>query len=107
LSLVGDNISLETVNRIYINLDEMYLPYKFDISVFKNLSNDDLKEYKLESLKDSIIQRFEFTLELAWKTLRKYLESEGIQDINSPKQTIRAAFASKVIEKGEGNYGKQ
>lgn len=48
--------------------------------------------------RDGLIQRFEFTYELAWKTLKNYLESIGIVDRNSPKAVIKEAFAQKLIE---------
>lgn len=36
-------------------------------------------------VRDGMIQRFEFTYELAWKTTKEYLEQLGIADLNSPK----------------------
>ncbi len=44
-----------------------------------------------------LIQTFEFTFELAWKTLKDFLESEGFS-VQSPKATIRQAFQSGYIE---------
>jgi nucleotidyltransferase substrate binding protein (TIGR01987 family) len=39
---------------------------------------------------------------LAWKTLKDYLESQGvILDTITPASTIRAAFASKIITNGD------
>jgi len=47
------------------------------------------KEFKKQGVsdvvRDGVIQRFEFTYELAWKTTKVYLEDTGIIDINSPK----------------------
>jgi nucleotidyltransferase substrate binding protein (TIGR01987 family) len=43
------------------------------------------------------VQRFEFTLELAWKTLRDYLIEEGFSPA-SPKETIRQAYEAGYIE---------
>ncbi len=40
---------------------------------------------------DGTIQRFEFTFELAWKTLKVFLEDQGIQ-CQSPKGCLREAF---------------
>ena len=51
---------------------------------------------------DGIIQRFEFTFELAWKLMKDYLEESGIQEIASPKSIIKAAFKSGLVEDGEG-----
>lgn len=45
LTLVGEDITIQDVNRIYIDLDELYLPYMFDISIYKNLENLDLIEH--------------------------------------------------------------
>jgi nucleotidyltransferase substrate binding protein (TIGR01987 family) len=48
-------------------------------------------------IRDGMIQRFEFTYELAWKTIKEYLEDIGIVDRNSPKAVIREAYAQKLI----------
>ena len=46
-----------------------------------------------------LVQSFEFTFELAWKTIKDYLESEGM-DIKSPKEAIKAGFSTEIIEDG-------
>jgi nucleotidyltransferase substrate binding protein (TIGR01987 family) len=52
--------------------------------------------------KEGTVQRFEFTVELAWKTLKDYLESSGvILDQNTPKNIIKQAFAAKIIGDGQ------
>jgi len=38
-----------------------------------------VKEAKGELEKDGVIQRFEFTFELMWKTLKIFLYDEGIE----------------------------
>ncbi|WP_198243672.1 nucleotidyltransferase substrate binding protein [methane-oxidizing endosymbiont of Gigantopelta aegis] len=49
--------------------------------------------------KEGIIQRFEYTFELAWKVLKDRMESDGIVlDKISPKAVIRQAFNAKYIE---------
>lgn len=48
--------------------------------------------------KEGIIQRFEYTFELAWKVLKDKMEFDGIVlDQISPKAVVRQAFASKYI----------
>ncbi len=48
--------------------------------------------------KEGIIQRFEYTFELAWKVLKDKMENDGIiLDQISPKAVIRQAFAAKYI----------
>jgi len=49
--------------------------------------------------KEGIIQRFEFTLELAWKTLKDKMEFDGlILDKISPKMVLKEAFKAKYID---------
>jgi nucleotidyltransferase substrate binding protein (TIGR01987 family) len=52
--------------------------------------------------KEGTIQRFEFTVELAWKTLKDYLESSGIVMVSyTPKEIVKQAFAAKIIRDGQ------
>jgi nucleotidyltransferase substrate binding protein (TIGR01987 family) len=52
--------------------------------------------------KEGVIQRFEYTFELAWKTLKDYLEEGGLVITPvTPRQVIKEAFAAKVIGEGE------
>jgi nucleotidyltransferase substrate binding protein (TIGR01987 family) len=48
-------------------------------------------------IRDGVIQRFEFTYELAWKTTKVYLEDIGVVEVNSPKAVIKEAFAQKLL----------
>jgi nucleotidyltransferase substrate binding protein (TIGR01987 family) len=52
-------------------------------------------------LRDGLIQRFEFTFELAWKALKAIFEEEGLTGLNSPKTVLREAFSAGLIEKDE------
>ncbi len=50
---------------------------------------------------DATIQRFEFTYELMWKTLKNFLENiHGIRVI-SPRQVFKEAYALSFIESDE------
>lgn len=52
--------------------------------------------------KEGVIQRFEYTFELAWKTVKDYVEYSGIVlEQITPRQVIKQAFASKIIEDGQ------
>lgn len=48
--------------------------------------------------RDGAIQRFEYCYDLAWKTLKQYLQRRGLIDLNSPKSVFTAAYSEKVIE---------
>ena len=53
---------------------------------------------KLE--KAGVIQIYEFTFELAWKTLKDFLEINGV-NVKFPRDTIKEAFSYELIEDGE------
>ena len=48
--------------------------------------------------RDGLIQRFEFTIDLAWKVLKDYLEEKGFVFKPSPKDTLRQAQESGFID---------
>ncbi|MCI8332651.1 MAG: toxin-antitoxin system, antitoxin component [Clostridiales bacterium] len=61
-------------------------------------SIQDYENHPLTSIRDGVIQRFEFCTELAWKTTREYLLEQGYIDINSPKSVMRQAYSDHLIE---------
>ena len=46
-----------------------------------------------------LVQSFEFTFELGWKTIKDYLYEQGI-DTQYPRQTIKEAFKTSIITDG-------
>jgi nucleotidyltransferase substrate binding protein (TIGR01987 family) len=46
---------------------------------------------------DATIHRFEFTIELYWKLLKRILESLG-KEVTYPKVVLKEAFAGKLID---------
>lgn len=58
---------------------------------------------KIQSPSDAeragLIQFFELAFELAWKTLKDYLESEGTT-VSTPRETIKQAFQYALIQDG-------
>lgn len=59
-----------------------------------------LKIAKSDLEKAGVIQYFEFTYELAWKTLKRILKERG-KDLNSPKMVIREAALEKFLDSPE------
>jgi nucleotidyltransferase substrate binding protein (TIGR01987 family) len=51
--------------------------------------------------RDGVIQRFEFTFELAWKALKAIFEEEGLVGLNSPKTVLREALSAGLISDDE------
>jgi len=54
---------------------------------------------KLEQ--QGLIQGFEYTHELAWNTLKDFLEARGAAAIFGSRDTTRAAFTAGLIDQGE------
>lgn len=51
---------------------------------------------------DGVLHRFEFTFELAWKTMKDYLEYQGISEkIGSPREIIKQSFSIGLVDNGE------
>ncbi len=52
--------------------------------------------------KEGVIQRFEYSFELAWKTIKDYLEEDGLViSPVTPRQVLKDAFAAKVLTDGQ------
>ena len=61
-----------------------------------------LEEKETDIVIDGVLHRFEFTFELAWKTMKDYLEYVGvIEKTGSPREIIKSAFEYGMIEDGE------
>ncbi|MDY0133166.1 MAG: nucleotidyltransferase domain-containing protein [Desulforegulaceae bacterium] len=45
LTLKGDGLSLILMNKIAIELDDLLLPYTFDLSVYNHIENYDLTDH--------------------------------------------------------------
>jgi nucleotidyltransferase substrate binding protein (TIGR01987 family) len=50
-----------------------------------------------EFYRDSVIKRFEFTYELFWKTLKKFLLHEGIE-ANIPREVLSKSYMAGLID---------
>lgn len=51
--------------------------------------------------KQGVIQSFEYTHELAWKTLKDFLLSRGTVDLFGSRDVVRESFQLGLIENGE------
>ena len=59
---------------------------------------DDLSELE----KEGLIQRFEYTFELAWKTLQDLLEYKGYRDIAGPNPVLEQALKDGYLQNEKG-----
>lgn len=74
--------------------------YKKAFSLLREVieQNEDLTQLS-DLEKEGLIKRFEFTLELAWKTLKDKMQADGLVfDTISPKPVLKLAYQSQYID---------
>jgi len=75
------------------------------IDVIKfNIAEEDTGEDKTairEMLKDGLIQRFEYTHELAWNVMKDYAEYQGNNNVKGSRDATREAFKMDLITNAE------
>lgn len=59
------------------------------------------ESHPVNLVKEGVIQRFEFTHELAWKVLKDFLEYEGFVNIIGSRSATREAFNKGLITDGQ------
>lgn len=80
---------MEQMKKYRINRKKLIKAF----SRLEDALNQDFDEY----MQDSIIQRFEFTFELLWKTLKFYLEVQWF-DEKTPRNILKKSFEIDLIE---------
>ena len=95
-----DKIFLDNIKKDGVNIvDKLQTRIENYKNAFLRLK-EAIEEYnvtKSKTVRDGVIQRFEFTTELAWKSLREYLVDQGFEQCNSPKAVMQEAFAANYI----------
>jgi nucleotidyltransferase substrate binding protein (TIGR01987 family) len=76
--------------------------YKYEGIFNKQKSNE--SEELFEGMRDSMIQRFEYCVDIIWKIVKTYLESvEKIAlTVNSPRAIVRESVKARIISEQEG-----
>ena len=95
LSLKTWEISSQDIRwkQRFQNYEKAFKRLSRAVKVVKSAPDDDL-------LQSGLVQTYEYTFELAWKTLKDYLTLEGFE-VRSPRETIRQGFQSGYIMNGE------
>lgn len=73
------------------NFEKAFNQLKSAVELYPDLSD-------LE--KEGLIQRFEYTFELAWKVLKDYLQGKNV-DAKFPRDVIKQSFHYELIVEGE------
>lgn len=96
--MILSEISFSKQGRLFMKDELKYSTEKFNKALSR--LNIGIKKAKDQLDNDGVIQRFEFTFELLWKTLRLFLLSEGIIT-KSPKEALRESFRFGLIKDEE------
>ena len=64
------------------------------------LTNSLQKENLSELERAGIVQSFEFSFELAWKTMKDYLNEKGVEAMY-PREVLKQAFKNEMVTDGE------
>jgi nucleotidyltransferase substrate binding protein (TIGR01987 family) len=75
------------------NFEKAYVTFEEAINAVKEQPKNKLFQMAL-------IQSFEFTVELGWKTIKDFLTQKGLKT-SFPKDIIKEAFSYNIIDNGE------
>jgi len=79
----------------FINFEKAFSLLEQAVNLSKDRTLNELEE-------QGMIQRFEFTHELAWNVLKDYFEYQGNTAITGSRDATREAFNKGLIKDGEG-----
>ncbi|EKB50446.1 nucleotidyltransferase substrate binding protein [Cecembia lonarensis] len=87
-------------NKALDKLEEAVSRIQEDYPIDKegNIADDQFLD---DILKEGLIQRFEYTHELAWNVMKDFLIHAGNTNIFGSKDASREAFSAGLIENGE------
>ena len=80
---------------------ERLTTYKNAVDRLKEVINLSKQHTLNEFERDSLIKRFEFSYEMAWKLMMSYEKENGITGVLGSKDVIRQAFKLSLVNNGE------
>lgn len=75
---------------------ERFAERKSDVRESASRLAEVIAQPQSDFIRDATIQRFDFTFEVVWKTLKLYLERQGYE-CGGPRPTLKKAFAENLI----------
>lgn len=84
-------MDFDQFKKVIRRFEEMLNAYKDDTA--------DRSDLEREAIQDSLVKRFEYSLEVAWKSCKRYLHEEGFAEAasGSPKSIIRLAGEASIV----------
>lgn len=86
--------------KAFLKLEEAVLKIKEEYLMDKDGSIEE-DNFLDDIIKEGLIQRFEYTHELAWNVMKDFLEHAGNNNIFGSKDATKEAFAAGLITNGE------
>ncbi|MFV8282565.1 nucleotidyltransferase substrate binding protein [Christiangramia marina] len=90
------NKALDKLNHAVEYLEETYGGGDQPIVPAEIIEDDEFDLFQ-----EGLIQRFEYTFELAWKVMQDYLKYQGVDIEGGPRSVIREAFSLKLFQDGK------
>lgn len=86
--------------KALLKLEQAVVKVKEDYALDENgkIDEDDFLD---DIIKEGVIQRFEYTHELAWNVIKDFLENAGNTNIFGSRDATREAFAAGLIKNGD------
>jgi len=90
-------------NKALLKLEQAitYIKHNYTDDEDNALETEDLVYVLNEMIKEGLIQRFEYTHELAWNVMKDYAEYQGNQNVGGSRDATKEALQLKIIENGE------
>ncbi len=85
------NVRLNVLSKALNRLQEA-------LDLFKTI---DENEKIYSHIRDSVIQRFEFSVDIFWKCLKDYLGIKHKINIASPRSVMKECFSQRIIDEEE------
>jgi nucleotidyltransferase substrate binding protein (TIGR01987 family) len=84
-------------------MDKLQESVEFIQSSHLNEITDEVEKLAVldEMIKEGLIQRFEYSHELAWKVMKDFAEYQGTTNISGSRDAIREALQMNLIQSGE------
>jgi len=86
--------------KAFLKLEQAVLKITEDYQIKENGTIDE-DSFLDDIIKEGLIQRFEYTHELAWNVMKDFLENAGNNNVFGSKDATKEAFAAGLIANGE------
>lgn len=89
-------------NKAVLKLEESvdYIKHNY-LNEENELDADNLEDVVEELIKEGLIQRFEYTHELAWNVMKDYAFFQGNSTVGGSRDATREAFRLQIIENAD------